>query len=877
MNRDAPAAQENSETGKISPPRQKASIQEHEFGARSFASEATEEKHEISSENLKNGSTIAKAAGCTYNGFEQLRQLHEDLIRNSSCEQLVQQLEDATINANLEPLGLVPKDGGKNLSAEHATAEIKHKLVPVSVNCEAMVEKQKVGIDYVENGSAETGSVDTNRHGLGNSGHHSEDVTKNSSWEQLRPPPEDEGKSSLEQLKTLPDNVFENRDIKQLESPPKDAANNPSGREGRGRRTSTKSTKGKHALRSSVGSTTRVLRARSQEKPKVPEPSNNFPEQGDDAIGEKGRKKRKKKQVRKFPVDEFSRIRRHLRYLLHRIVYEQNLIEAYSGEGWKGQSLEKIKPEKELQRAKSEIFRCKLKIRDLFQRLDSSITEGRLPQSLFDSEGQIDSEDIFCAKCGSKDLAADNDIILCDGACERGFHQFCLEPPLLKEHIPPDDVGWLCPGCDCKVDCIGLLNDYQGTKVSVLDTWEKVFPEAAAAAASGNKLDDNFGLPSDDSEDNDYDPDRSDVDEKVEGGESSSEESAFYSASEDIGPSPKSTQNLKLPSDDSEDDNYDPNAPDPDEEVKGESSSSDFTSDSEDFSVVAFNDNRSSSKDEPVPGEPMSASSNPSKTCGGSNGGRSILGPRKKQSLNAELLFLLESGPGQGDSTPLSGKRHVERLDYKKLYDDTYGNDSSDSSDGDWTDAADAPKKRRKHNQGESERTQRKVCEKLYVEGSYNSPAKSYKVSSEQDSSFSSTKKSTYRRLGEAVTQGLLRSFKENQYPERATKENLAKELGITAHQVSKWFENARWSFRHSSRMESMLVESEGMGQVNASVIGGNSSTEGSSKQGSTTPRGRKRIPQSEHQAWEAQKRGKQPQAQEERKRGRPRSRKYAA
>lgn len=40
---------------------------------------------------------------------------------------------------------------------------------------------------------------------------------------------------------------------------------------------------------------------------------------------------------------------------------------------------------------------------------------------------------IFCAKCESTDLAADNDIILCDGACERGFHQFCLQPPLLKD------------------------------------------------------------------------------------------------------------------------------------------------------------------------------------------------------------------------------------------------------------------------------------------------------------------------------------------------------------------------------------------------------------------------------------------------------------
>ena len=64
---------------------------------------------------------------------------------------------------------------------------------------------------------------------------------------------------------------------------------------------------------------------------------------------------------------------------------------------------------------------------------------------------------IFCAKCESKDMSADNDIILCDGACDRGFHQFCLEPPLLKEEIPPNDEGWLYPACDCEVDCMDLL------------------------------------------------------------------------------------------------------------------------------------------------------------------------------------------------------------------------------------------------------------------------------------------------------------------------------------------------------------------------------------------------------------------------------------
>lgn len=52
---------------------------------------------------------------------------------------------------------------------------------------------------------------------------------------------------------------------------------------------------------------------------------------------------------------------------------------------------------------------------------------------------------------------------------------------------------------------------------------------------------------------------------------------------------------------------------------------------------------------------------------------------------------------------------------------------------------------------------------------------------------------------GRYVVQRLSVSFKENQYPDQAVKEELAKELGITAHQVNKWFVNTRWSFRHPS------------------------------------------------------------------------------
>ncbi|XLS55074.1 hypothetical protein HN51_004829 [Arachis hypogaea] len=57
-------------------------------------------------------------------------------------------------------------------------------------------------------------------------------------------------------------------------------------------------------------------------------------------------------------------------------------------------SVEKLKTEKELQRAKSEILRRKLKIRDLFWNLGLLCAEGKLLESLFDSEGAIRSDDV---------------------------------------------------------------------------------------------------------------------------------------------------------------------------------------------------------------------------------------------------------------------------------------------------------------------------------------------------------------------------------------------------------------------------------------------------------------------------------------------------
>ncbi|KAK7343502.1 hypothetical protein VNO77_12287 [Canavalia gladiata] len=553
--------------------------------------------------------------------------------------------------------------------------------------------------------------------------------------------------------------------------------------------------KKKYMLRS-LGSSDRALRSRTREKPKEPEPNNNLVDGNNDEVKKKSGRKKKRRREEGI-IDQFSRIRTHLRYLLNRISYEKSLIDAYSGEGWKGYSMEKLKPEKELQRAKSEILRRKLKIRDMFRNLDSLCAEGKLPESLFDSKGEIDSEDIFCAKCQSKELSTNNDIILCDGVCDRGFHQLCLDPPLLTEDIPPGDEGWLCPGCDCKDDCIDLVNDSLGTRLSLGDTWERVFPEAATAA--GNNMDNNLGLPSDDSDDDDYNPNGpEDVEAEVE--ESSSDESEYASASEKLEGSHED-QYMALPSEDSEDDDYNPNAPDVDCKITEESSSSDFTSDSEDL-AAAIQDNMPTGQDEDI----LSPSLDDVKNLKGSS--------KQRPSMADELLSLQEPDPGQECSAPVTGKRILERLDYKKLYDETYHSDTSD--DEDWTATATpiskkkltgnvAPVSPNGNASNNSKHTPRRNTHQNKVENADNSPTTSLDDCVKSGSRKKNSGSSAVKRLGEAVIQRLHKSFKENQYPDRTTKESLAQELGLTFQQVSKWFDNTRWSFRHSSQMGTNL------------------------------------------------------------------------
>lgn len=115
---------------------------------------------------------------------------------------------------------------------------------------------------------------------------------------------------------------------------------------------------------------------------------------------------------------------------------------------------------------------------------------------------------------------------------------------------------------------------------------QNVFPEAAVIASGNNQLDDS-NCPSDDSEDNDYDPDAEVAAEEKEEGSSSEEIDSTSLSEEDLGPlGYNNVDVLGLPSDDSEDDDYDPECPDPNKDVQNEGSASnesDFSSDSDEF------------------------------------------------------------------------------------------------------------------------------------------------------------------------------------------------------------------------------------------------------------------------------------------------------
>jgi len=186
--------------------------------------------------------------------------------------------------------------------------------------------------------------------------------------------------------------------------------------------------------------------------------------------------------------------------------------------------------------------------------------------------------------------------------------------------------------------------------------------------ANGSKQDDAFDLPSDDSDDNDFDPNMPEEhvvskeeglseDEEDEDGGSDSDDSDFLTCSDDSEPlMDKKVDDLGLPSEDSEDDDYDPAGPDSDKDVEKKSSSdeSDFSSDSDDFCKEIT---KSGGHDKvSLPPLPDAKVGDMEKSTAQANTASSADDPMETEIDQCVVL-------------PVSRRRQAERLDYKKLYD----------------------------------------------------------------------------------------------------------------------------------------------------------------------------------------------------------------
>lgn len=492
------------------------------------------------------------------------------------------------------------------------------------------------------------------------------------------------------------------------------------------------------------------------------------------AAGQRRRRRRRRQRGKNsdVPLDNRTRIKRRVKYLLMKMRVDQNLLDAYSGEGWKGQSREKIRPEQELQRAEAQILHSKLAIREAIHELDNLGLEGSLDENAFDAEGRVYHEEIFCAKCRSQDALPDNDIILCDGACNRGFHQYCLDPPLATINIPPGDEGWLCPVCECKMECIEVINAYLGTHFEVENSWEELFSEEALVAAGGRTQGVTDGdFPSSDSEDDDYNP---------EGAEKRTDSESEGESDEGGGDSDSGSDFRENEASGSDKDEQDPmqatnlerlarTAKRTSKEGSGgpESSGSD---DSEVFLVDGFTD------------------------------GGVKLGLRRRDSQ-------AEESASDEETMVIAGKRHRKAVDYKRLHDEMFGNMEIDvddiiSEDEDW-----GPKRRRRRtipddpSRSRPPRVRRRkartstgdALKEVDADGVPSDLPSGSQGEGAADTLEAVRDKRMWRKLPDSAVETLRLAAAVTTLPSKSRKEELATQLGLSFSQVHGWFKNQRY------------------------------------------------------------------------------------
>ncbi|CEG37918.1 phd-finger family homeodomain protein [Plasmopara halstedii] len=166
---------------------------------------------------------------------------------------------------------------------------------------------------------------------------------------------------------------------------------------------------------------------------------------------------------------EHKRLENKIKSQAHRLRYPLAFVEAYEADGWNKSCRDKLKPCKEL-----EVEHCKI------VKGKRALIEGlRELLALYAQEPQVPPmamfEDVHCSRCGSTDIALDNDILLCDSpGCHRAYHQRCQTPVILTSKIPAGNDPWFCEVCLAIFECLKSINSVFGTTYENVDD---LFPE----------------------------------------------------------------------------------------------------------------------------------------------------------------------------------------------------------------------------------------------------------------------------------------------------------------------------------------------------------------------------------------------------------------
>ncbi|KAK4370022.1 hypothetical protein RND71_009497 [Anisodus tanguticus] len=321
------------------------------------------------------------------------------------------------------------------------------------------------------------------------------------------------------------------------------------------------------------------------------------------------------------------------------------------------------------------------------------------------------------AKCKLQEAFRDNDIILCDGTCNCAFHKKCLDPPLSTENIKRlpayilfmktyskriDNLQYRWVMKDgfanfaSEMEIIEETNAHIGTHFVMDSNWEDIFKEEALQPEDGESLCPEQDWPSDDSEDDDYDP------EKVANSHSSSTDSF-----------------------------------------------------------------------ERKPGY-------------GSGG---------KDYWSEQIAGIDYE---ETDFKVLSGPRQRKAVEYIKLNDEMFGKHApaieQNSEDEDWGPG----KRKRRRKESESDAASTLIT---LFESERSCPEKT--ANEVEKESFGRPAKREIFRIPPDAVEELRRVFAENELPSREVRVNLSKKLGIEYEKVNKWFKNARYMALKSRKAES--------------------------------------------------------------------------